>query len=234
MLKFFGTVCVCAGGEAARLAEQYPHFLQLTLEAALAPQDETLWGVAVDTFALLSSSQAGRSLLLSQDQATKRVLRQLGEFIAGSSPSAVKCRALQAVSSMVSCVEDCTWQQSISHQWFSLVHPDLFKVLISIARQPFADLCLAVLGVLVEMAAWEWGQREMQRFPGILEYLLDRNSEPDKEGKERKFEIVHKLVGSDCGDAVWSNVDMMKLRKYDREGPFYYTGDTTVALEGAT
>ena len=233
ILKFFGTLCVRVGGEAVRLFEQYPYFLQLTLEAVLSPQDETVWGVAVDTFALLSSTKAGRTLLVSQHHATKRVLSQLGEFIAGSAPSPVRCRAVQAVSSLVSCVEDCNWQESTSHQWFTLVHPNLFKMLISIARQPFADLRLAVLTVLVEMVAWEWGQREMQGFPGILEYLLDRNSEPDKEGKEKKYEIVHRIVESDCGDAVWGNVDMMKLKKYDREGPFYYTGDTTVALEGA-
>ncbi len=221
------------GAEAVWLFEQYPHFLQLTLEAALLPQDETVWGVAVDTFGLLSSFQAGRTFLLSQHHATRKVLSQLGEFIAGSMPSAVRCQALQAVSSMVSCAENCNWQESTSRKWFSQIHPDLFKLLISIARQPFADLRLSVLVVLVEMVAWEWGQREMQAYPGILEYLLDRHSESDKEGKERKYEIVHRIVASDCADIVWGNVDMMKLKKYDREGPFFYTGDTSVALEGA-
>ena len=222
------------GGEAVQLFEQYPHFLRLTLEAALSPQDETVWGVAVDTFALLSSIQSGRMLLISQNHATKQVLNQLGQILASSAPSVVRCRVLQAVSSMVSCVEDSNGQESTSKQWFTYIHPQLFKLLLSVARQPFADLRLSGLMVLIEMAAWEWGQREMQSSPGFLEYLLDRSSEPDKEGKERKFEIVHRIVSSDCGEAVWGNVDMMKLKKYDREGPFFYTGDTTVALEGAT
>ena len=233
ILKFFGGLCVRVGDKAVQLFDRYPQFLQLTLEASLSTHDETVWGVAIDTFALLASTQPGRALLLSQHLATRKVLNHLGECIASSSPSPLRCRCLQAVSSMVSCVEDCNWQESVSRQWFLYVHPSLFKLLISIVRQPFADLRLSGLAVLVEMVVWEWGQRECQAYPGFLEYLLDRNSEPDKEGKEKKYEIVHRIVGSDCGETVWGNVDVMKLKKYDREGPFYYTGDTTVALEGA-
>lgn len=131
------------------------------------------------------------------------------------------------------CVEDCSWEQSTSRRWFAEIYPNPFQLLLSVVRQPFSDLRLAGLMVIVEMAAWEWGQREMQACPGFLEYLLDRNSGPDKESKELKYEVVHRVVGSECGEVLWSTVDMIKIKKYDREGPFYHAGDTTVAIEGA-
>lgn len=213
------------------VCSQYPQFLELTLEAALTPQEETLWGVAVDTFGLLSSSLSGRTLLLTKHQSTSKVLERLGELINGA-PTPVRCRALRCVKMMVSCMEECSWEHSMSRQLLMEIHPRALQLLLSVGRQPFADLRLAGLAVILGMAAWEWGQREMQVCPGFLEYLLDRKSEPDKEGKELKYAIVHRIVSTECGEVVWGNVHMMKMKIYDREGPFHYVGDTTVAIEG--
>lgn len=170
---------------------------------------------------------------MSRQDATVKVLCKLGELIAVSS-SAIRCRSLAVVSMMVSCQEDCNWEVSTSRQWFTKIHHHFLQLLLSIVRQPFADLRLAGLAVLVELSAHEWGQREMQQYPGFLEYLLDRNSEPDKDGKELKYEIVHRITSSECGEMVWGKVDMMKIRSYHREGPFHHTSNTTVAVEGAS
>lgn len=217
------------------LFDKYPLFLKFTLEAALSPHDDTVWGVAMDTFGLLASTLSGRTLLQSEQGATEKVIGKLGEFIAVC-PSEVRCRSLRAVKMMVSCREDCNWEHSMSRQWFAKIHHHVFQLLLSIVRQPFADLRLAGLTVVVELSAQEWGQREMQACAGFLEYLLDRGSEPDKEGKELKYEVVHRIVVSECGETLWGSVDMMKMKRYDREGPYCYTGDTytTVAIEGAS
>ena len=233
ILKFFGQLCLSLGSDAVVLCSEYPRFLDLTLQAALVPQDETLWGVAVDTFGLLSSTLSGRTVLLAEQQSTSRVLKRLGELI-DNGPSAVRCRALRSVRMMVSCVEECSWEHSVSRQWLAKIRPDFFQLLLSVVRQPFADLRLAGLVVMLEMANWEWGQREMQKCPGFLEYLLDRNSEPDKEGKELKYEIVHRIMSTEYGETVWGSLDAIRMKKFDREGPFYYVGDTTIAIEGAS
>ena len=212
---------------------QYPQFLELTLKAALEPQDETLWGVAIDTIGLLSSSLSGRTLLLSKQQDTNKVLKKLGQLL-DNAPSVTRCRALRCVSMLVSCEEDCNYEQSLSRQWLLEIHPRAFSLLLSVARQPFTDLRLAGLAVLVGMSRWEWGQREMQSSPGFLEYLLDRKTEPDREGKEMKFEIVHHIASSECCETIWASMDLLKIKKYDREGPFFFIGDTTVAIEGAS
>ena len=215
------------------MCAEYPQFLVLTLDAAFTPQDATMWGVAVDTFGLLSSTLAGRTVLLTHRDNTIRVLKKLGELL-DNAPSSVRCRTLGCVKMLLSCEEDCGWEHSVSRQWMLEMHPCFFPLLLSVVRQPFADLRLAGLAVMLELGGWEWGQREMQTCPGFLEYLLDRSSEPDKEGKELKYEIVHCIVNTECSDVVWSSVDLMKMKKYEKEGPFYFVGDTTVAIEGAS
>jgi 26S proteasome non-ATPase regulatory subunit 5 len=137
---------------------------------------------------------------------------------------------------LLSCPEEGRgrkWEESTSLQWFNTLHPKLLTVLMSMAKQPFQDLRLAGLRVLLTMSSFEWGQRQFQEHAGFLEYLLDRSTEHDKEGRELKYEIVHSLVGSgSIAETVFGNVDLLKLRKYDREGPFYSSADTTIALEG--
>ena len=87
---------------------------------------------------------------------------------------------------------------------------------------------------MLEMCGHEWGQWEMQCCSGFLEYVLDRNTESDKEGKDLKYEIVHRMVASEYGEVVWGNVNMMKMKMYDQEGPYFQRGDTSVAIEGAS
>ena len=233
LLKFFGTISLSKGADSAAICERYPDFLRLILEALPVPTNTTLWGTAVDTFGVLGSSESGRRALLNMEAETQASLKCLGEFIV-SGHSDVRTRSLRAISMLLSCPEgrDRKWEESTSLQWFNILHPKIFPVLMSIVKQPFQDLRLAGLHVLLTLASFEWGQRVFQKHAGFLEYLLDRSTEPDKEGREMKYEIVHSLVASgSTAEAVFGNVDLLKLRKYDREGPFFSAADTTIAME---
>ncbi len=232
IIKFFGQICGSLGPNAVVLSEKYPRFLLLVLEAVISPNEDTLWGVCVDTLGLLSSTADGRALLLAMESATKSALKMLGDVVSSSS-SAAQCRVLRALAMMASCKEEeegKPWQSSLTLQWYREIHPHLFKLILSIVRQPFAESRLAGLGVMVEMSRWEWGQREMEGCPGFLEYLLDRHSISDKRGKEEQYEIIRRLVESRCGQEVWGNVNMMKLKKYEREGPFHAPGSSAGVL----
>ena len=234
LLKFFGTVSLSKKADSAAICERYPEFLHLILEALPSPANTTLWGTAVDTFGVLGSNESGRRALQNIEAELRASLKCLGEFIVNGH-SDVRTRTLRAVSMLLSCPEgpDRKWEESTSLQWFNTLHPKLFTVLMSIVKQPFQDLRLAGLHVLLTMSLFEWGQRQFQQHAGFLEYLLDRSTEPDKEGREMKYEIVHSLVVSgSVAEAVFGNVDLLKLRKYDREGPFFSAADTTIALEG--
>ena len=231
LLKFFGQLCLSVGKEAAQLSRSFPEFLGVALEAAMDPSDVTLWGLSVDTVGLLFSFSAGREVLLAREQASLQVLSKWGQVLV-TAPTEKRCRVLRAIKMLVSCEEGVvSWEESQSLRWLTVLHPAFFKQLMSVVRQPFPDLAMAGLGVITEMARWEWGQREMQCFPGFLEYLLDRGGVAGKEGKQLKYEVVCKCVESGCGQDVWGSVDMLRLRKHQREGPFYRQTEISIALD---
>ena len=70
-------------------------------------------------------------------------------------------------------------------------------------------------------------------FTGFLEYLLDRTTESDKAGKEHKYEFIVELVRSPVSKEVFDKPFYLRLREYEREGPFYVRAQAAVAFEGA-
>ena len=127
---------------------------------------------------------------------------------------------------------------SLTEDWFSRLarrDPNVaLRTVLGIARQPFAELHLAALGVLGALAALPWGQSRFNVQPGFHEYLLDRSTERGaKEGLEEKFSVVRTLAESPtCGD-VFGREYQMKLREYVRDGPFYMPAETRVAFESS-
>ena len=230
ILKFFGYLSRSEGADLVGVCRLYPEFLQVSFRAVHNP-DDPIWGTALDTFGILASSLSGRTLLGEFEAQTRAVLHRLGEFLVSAS-SDIRVRTLGVLQWLVSCKEEvASWEESVSLKWFNTVQPNMFSVLFGIVKQPFKDLYTPALKVVASMAALEWGQREMLSQAGFLEYLLDRQSQIDKEGKELKYSIVHILVSSDAAEALFGAVDFLKLRKYEREGPFYYSVDTSVAME---
>ena len=203
------------------------------VQSVPSPSNTAVWGTAVDTFGVLGSTQTGRKVLLNIEEETNTALKCLGEFLVNGQ-SDIRTRSLRALSMILSCQEGCgQWEESVSLMWFNSLHKNTFSILMSIVKQPFQDLRLAGLKVLVTMAAFEWGQRIFLSHAGFIEYLLDRTTEHDKEGRELKYDIVHSIVASgETAANVFGNVDLLKLKRYDREGPFYSSVDSSVALEG--
>ena len=79
-----------------------------------------------------------------------------------------------------------------------------------------------------------WAARLLNQEPGFLEYLLDRSTERDKEGKETKFEVVKALSEAYCTAEIFGNPALLSLKVYVREGPFYVRVQSEVAMEGAS
>lgn len=71
------------------------------------------------------------------------------------------------------------------------------------------------------------------RLIGFLEYLMDRKTEADKAGKEQKHELIVELVRSPFSKEVFEKPFHLRLREYEREGPFYVRAQAAVAFEGA-
>lgn len=230
LIKFFGHMVMSNPRlDLSLLLSSYPEFLRVVFRSLPNPQEDALWGIAVDTFGILSSTESSRELLKENMVDTTRCLKSLGFFLSSGS-SEVCTRVLRCLAMVASCPESSSSsEESTSVVWFRILTPKPCTLLMSIAKKPFADLRHSALKVMLSMASYEWGQREMLSHGGFLEYLLDRHTEPDKEGKELKHDIVHAMVESPTAEQVWGNVDFLKLRKFDREGPFYFITDASVA-----
>ena len=74
----------------------------------------------------------------------------------------------------------------------------------------------------------------MNSQPGFHEYLLDRSTETNKEGKEAKFEVVSALAEAPTSGEVFGRPYLLRLKEYVREGPFFVKVQSEVALEGAS
>lgn len=224
---------LCPGMDVAALCSEYPEFLRAILAAVPSPHEETVWGVAADTFGAVGSTLAGRKALAGCEAQVRASLETLGAVIAGSQ-SQLRIRALGVVAMLMACPEEAGGGGGgalENRRWFGLLHDRTFSTLMQVVKQPFVDLRAAGLRVLLTVAQWEWGQREMNGHPGFLEYLLDRRTEPDRVGKELKYSVIHTLVASDTAEGVFGAQAFLKLRRYDREGPFFVSAEGAVELE---
>ncbi len=233
LIKFFGHVAM-SSTDVLSLVRGYPHFLPIVLQALPTPHDTTLWGIAVDTFALLASKMNTRAVLLEQSVNTEECIKALGSFIING-PTEIRVRSLEAASQILSCPEQVDSEESVSRIWFSLLGPKLFSTLMSLVKQPFPVIRHSALKVFLIMAGHEWGQKIMNSNGGFIEFLLDRSTESEKKGRELKYEIVCVLAASSCAESLWGNVDLLKLKKYEREGAFYALSrsEVVVATEGS-
>ena len=101
-----------------------------------------------------------------------------------------------------------------------------------VADQPFPELRVAILLVFQALAFKPWGQTIMNDHPGFREYLLDRSTEKNKEGKEGKYAIIQTLADSQTVRDVFGDPYYVQLKTYCYEGPFYVRAQAQVAMEG--
>jgi 26S proteasome non-ATPase regulatory subunit 5 len=110
----------------------------------------------------------------------------------------------------------------------------ILPILIQIAKQPFVDLRLVAYRCLLELTRSPWALSAMNNEPGFIEFLLNRSTEKDKEGKESKFAIIHSICqnGEEAKLAI-GNVNYLKLRRYINEGAFFIEPEANVAFDGS-
>ena len=230
VVKFYGHISHSEGTDFPAITRQYPEFLRTTLSACLSPEDETQWGVAVDTLGLLGSTPAGREALEQCGDLSHEAFKVLGGIVA-EGRSDLRVRVLRSLVLFFSCSEETKASGWNSEQWFHHLHTTPLAIIMSLLKQPFDDLSTGGLEFLQAVAPHEWGQRELSGHPGILEYLLDRHVSLSKTGKEIKFGVVQALVNSTTAETCFGSPNFLKLRKYYREGPFFVTGEQALAMD---
>ena len=160
-------------------------------------------------------------------------IKRIG-FLLTHSNGDVRIKALHCVAELLHVPSDALSDEtlvSIVERWFQqLDAKNSIGLLLSITKQPFAELRLGSLDIFWKLSPQPWAQKLMSQQPGFLEFLLDRRSEPDKQCLERKFDIVKRLSES-ATESFWSAHALAQMREHVREGPWFVRGQSSVAFE---
>ncbi|KAG8447543.1 hypothetical protein GDO86_014880 [Hymenochirus boettgeri] len=231
LVKFFGNLAVMDSPQ--QICERYPIFIEKVFDMAEG-HDPTMVGVAVDTLGILGANMEGKEVLQKTGGKFQSVLRRVGNH-AKNSPTELRVRCLDSISSLLYIPEDYHTEDllAMTHSWIHSLSAQPIDMFRSIASQPFPELHCGALKVFTAIANQPWAQKLMIESPGFIEYIIDRTVDPDKDSKDAKFELVKALVDSKTIAETIGNQHYLRLRCYLREGPYYITAVSSVAVEGA-
>lgn len=229
IIRFFGYL---AQSRPTEVTQQYPAFL-LNVFSFLTADDPALKLIAIQTIGAVSYSEAGLRVVFDNQAHNDEIMKILCSNIK-SSQADIKSRSLEALSSIFYSANVPSDDLSeVTRSLFTAMASNPLQVLVDISKQPFQDVHCAVLRVFKSLAKYKWAQQDMTTSPGFLEYLMDRTTETDKAGKEQKYEFIVELVRSPFSKEVFKKPFHLRLREYEREGPFYVRAQAAVAFEGA-
>ncbi|XP_076285992.1 26S proteasome non-ATPase regulatory subunit 5 [Lasioglossum baleicum] len=228
LMKFFGNVARHWPNE---IFSKYPVVVSSLFEV-IETGDQALLGVALDTLGHVSVSADGKYALQALGDAMPCALKKIADVIQ-KMPTALRIRGLENLALIldVKRSEQDNRILSLTKSWFDCLCDQPLGVIVGICRQPFADIRQAGLEVLAVIAAQTWGQEYISVFPGLVEFLLDRNIESFKECKEAKYEVVRQL--SQAESNIFDASTMQKFVEFVNQGPHHIEIITEVATDGA-
>lgn len=180
----------------------------------------------------------GRSLegkiLLNETYSARlhETLNDIGKSIHGL-PTSLQVRALNCLETLFNCdPADSTNNQiaSITEQWFtSLTGTNQLAFVQDFCKNPFPEIKIAALALLRTVCNYSWGKRALSNAAGFIEYLLDRNSEFDKDILFEKYNIIKVIANSNEFD----DHTAQQIQQYIKDGVFYVQGVMEVAVDGS-
>lgn len=228
LMKFFGNVAQFRPNE---IFSRHPIVVSALFEV-IDSGDPILLGSALDTLGNVASGIEGKYALQALGDTMSGALRKIEEVIL-KMPTELRLRGLNNLTRIldVKKSEQDNRILSLTKSWFDCICEEPLKMVVSLCKQPFADIRQASLELLAVIASQAWGQEYIANHPGLMEFLLDRHVESFKECKEAKFAVVRIL--SDSPDDIFDTHTMQRLKQFTTEGPFYVDTNTEVATEGA-
>lgn len=229
LMKFFGAL---ARSRPNEVFSKYPAVVSALFDV-IDSADLTLLGIALDTLGHVASSVEGKYALQLIGDSMPRAMRKIGEIVE-KFPSEYRVKGLENLGLIVGV--DKTEQDnrivSLTKSWFDCLGEDPLGMIVSLCKQPFADIRQSSLDVLCSISTQTWGQEYIANCPGLVEFLLDRNIEAFKNCKEAKYRLVKNLCDADSDVIDGGTIE--KLKKFVREGPFHVDADMEVATDGAS
>ncbi|KAL6265110.1 hypothetical protein P5V15_005200 [Pogonomyrmex californicus] len=228
LMKFFGKIAYHWHNE---LLSKYPVVVS-TLFNVIDSEDQTILAPALDTLGYVCANVEGKYALQALGNAMPSVLKKIAEIIK-EMPTDLRIRALNSLALILKVNKDEQDNKILllTKQWFNSLCDDPLGMIVAICRQPFADIRRAGLEVLAVISSQVWGQIYISTYPGLVEFLLDRNIEAFKECKDVKYEIVECL--SQAERNIFDADTMQKFKQFVKEGPFFVDVNTEVAIESA-
>ncbi|PBC30609.1 26S proteasome non-ATPase regulatory subunit 5 [Apis cerana] len=227
LMKFFGNVACYWPNE---IFSKYPIVVSALFEV-IESGDQTILGVALDTLGHVSMCIEGKYALQALGDAMPCALKKIAEIIQRM-PTTLRIRGLNNLALILAIqkVEQDNRILSLTKSWFDSLCDDPLGMIVALCRQPFADIRQAGLEVMAVLASQVWGQEYISSYPGLIEFLLDRNIESFKECKEAKYEVVKQLVEAE--QDIFDANTMQRFREFVNQGPHYVDINTEVAIEG--
>lgn len=225
ILKFIGKVGV----------NQLPpqRLREIVLESVMRRDMEMyVTTVAVEALTLMGCTKEGKQYLFGKEQTIDCFKR--ASDIVQNAQTEYRVRILDAMTILFGTddVIGSGHQYCLPH-WFNLLFPQI-STLFELVQQPFPDIRLSSLNFLTVVAPLEWAQRHYLSTPGIVEFLTNRDAEPNKECLIAKYKIVSIIADSKSAAKILKAEDYGRLKIYKDQGPFYSPATSAVATEGSS
>ncbi|XP_061589283.1 26S proteasome non-ATPase regulatory subunit 5 [Cololabis saira] len=231
LVKFFGNLAIIDSPQ--QVCESYPAFQNKVFEMALDP-DPAMAGVALDTLGLLGATVEGKQVFQKTGETFRDVLKKMSQ-LASSGATELRVRSLDAISQLLTLQPEQQTEDllALTESWFQLLSKQPMEMIRDISTQPFPELYCGALRIFIAVATQPWGQKQMMRTPGFMEFILDRSTGQTKEAKDAKFELVGAFVGSSTAAQTLGSQHYIRLKTYLKEGPYYVSAVAAVSTEGA-
>lgn len=228
LVKFFGNL---AHTRPRQIMMEYPTFVSC-LAAMADSEDPVAQAIALETVGYIGVSLEGKLALAELGNRMTDTIDRL-ELLITDSPTEARIRAMNAFASLIKLDKENQSLEllSLTESWYRRV-PSTMARLADTVKQPFIDLRLAAYLLLQVIAGQAWGRREMLSHPGLVETLMDRSVDKEREGREGRWKVVEVLVeGPEVREVLGEQMEVA-LRLHVKQGPLYVQVQSQVATEG--
>uniref|UniRef100_A0A336LYP7 26S proteasome non-ATPase regulatory subunit 5 n=1 Tax=Culicoides sonorensis TaxID=179676 RepID=A0A336LYP7_CULSO len=230
LMKFYGRIATV---HPNKIFENSPQVIHALFDCLVISLDYTILPTALDTLGILGKSREGKIYLENGfGQKIKDTLHEMGAGIQNL-PTDLKVRVLDCLSNLfyTNPSENDNQLTCITESWYSNLtqNDQTLQFIFKYIQNPFTDIKGAAYLFLKTILHLKWGHERLIKTGGLIEYLLDRTTESDKDMKITKYEIICLLAESN----VFSPRILVQLKNYVSEGAFYVRGVTEVAVDGA-
>lgn len=201
-----------------------------TIRKHLNDEEPSCVEASISLVGAIGSSPSGLRLLL----ANEKILREWFEYFT-STQNLYKLSFLHAFAELLSCpdaektksafdIEDRGWEGKSSGE--------VLRSIMKYVDQPFQDVRTGAFAVLQSIARHSsWGVQVLVNYPGFFEFILNRDTETTKVGREWKYAVLEAMMkGKDGEDlqqvrTTLGNTKLGLVERYLREGPFYQSAE---------